>query len=147
MISQQQDGELGDSHWHQMVLRLGQVDIRKDTFKLFLFTLAVYSSYVATEWLFTHNKQCRQTVSTDQGRKRERVHWYWGVVKSECKFLYGYPKESTERMLQMPLKEKVLVEERGESQEPEGKNPTGRVCSANFRWLERSSGDGSGVIL
>ena len=38
---------------------LGQVDIREDTLKLFLVTLAVYSSYVATEW---------------QGRKREGVH-------------------------------------------------------------------------
>ena len=26
--------------------------------------------------------------------------------------MYGYPKESTERMLQMALKEKVLVEEK-----------------------------------
>ena len=49
--------------------KLGQVDIRKYTFKLFLVILAVYSSYVGTEWLFTHNK-CRQSVSTDRGRKR-----------------------------------------------------------------------------
>ena len=55
----------------------------------------------------THHKKCRQSVFTDRGRKRERVHWYLllGVVKSECKFLYGYLEESTERMLQMALKE------------------------------------------
>ena len=52
----------------------GQVDTREDTFKLFLVTLAVYSSYVATEWLFTHHEKCRQTVSIHRGRKRERVH-------------------------------------------------------------------------
>ena len=50
--------------------KLGQVEIRKYTFKLFLVILAVYSSYVGTEWLFTHHNKCRQSVSTDRGRKR-----------------------------------------------------------------------------
>ena len=50
--------------------KLGQVDIRKYTFKLFLVILAVYNSYVGTEWLFTHHNKCRQRVSTDRGRKR-----------------------------------------------------------------------------
>ena len=40
-----------------------------------------------------------------------------------------------------------LPEERGESQELEGKSPTWRVCSADFRWLERSFGDVSGIVL
>ena len=110
MISQQQHDELGDSVTSDDA-RLGQVDIRKYTFKLFLVILAVYSSYFGTEWLFTHHKNCRQGVFTDRGRKRERVHWYCRVVKSECKFLHGYLRENTERMLQMALKEKVLVGE------------------------------------
>ena len=37
--------------------KLKQVDIRKYTFKLFLVILAVYSSYVCTERLFTHHKK------------------------------------------------------------------------------------------
>ena len=89
MISQQQHDELEDSVTSDDA-RLGQVDIRKYTFKLFLVILAVYGSYVVTEWLFTHHKKFRQSVSTDRGRKRERVHWYCRVVKSECKFLHGY---------------------------------------------------------
>ena len=77
--------------------KLKQVDIRKNTFKLFLVILAVYSSYVCTEWLFTHHKKCRQTVSIHRGRKRERVHWYLGVVKSECNFLHCYLRERAQR--------------------------------------------------
>ena len=71
--------------------------------------------------------------------------------------LHGYLRNSTEWMLQMVFKEKVLVEEedlqdytvqeekeRGETKQLEGKSPTWRVFSANFRcgWTERSPGDG-----
>ena len=75
----------------------------------------------------------------------------------EWKSLHGYLRNSTEWMLQMVFKEKVLVEEedlqdytvqeekeRGETKQLEGKSPTWRVFSANFRcgWTERSPGDG-----
>ena len=82
MISQQQHDEL-EHNVTSDDARLGQVDIRSYTFNLFLVILTVYSRYVGTEWLFTHHKKCRQSVSNDRGRKRERVHWYCRVVKSE----------------------------------------------------------------
>ena len=76
--------------------------------------------------------------------------------KEECKFLCGYPKESTERMLQMSLKEKVLVEEKNpqdyQKKEEKVRNRKekalhGEFARLNFRCLERNSGDGSRMIL
>ena len=78
-------------------------------------------------------------------------------VKRKSKSLYRYLKDSTEWMLQMALKEKVLVEEENlqdyqkRSQELEGKSPTWRVCSTLLRklqmWLKRSHRDGSGMVF
>ena len=68
--------------------------------------------------------------------------------------MHGYLRESTERLLQMALKEKVLVEEKNpqdyqkkEEKVKNWKEKTWRVCSADFRWQERSFGDVSGIVL
>ena len=59
--------------------KLGQVDIRKYTFKLFLVILAVCSSYVCTEWLFRHTIKnvARVYLPIEEGRGRGFIGIYY----------------------------------------------------------------------
>lgn len=62
--------------------------------------------------------------------------------------MYGYPKESTERMLQMALKEKVLVEEKNpqdyRKKEEKVKNQNEKALHGEF--ARQISGGWRGVL-
>ena len=62
--------------------------------------------------------------------------------------MYGYPKESTERMLQMALKEKVLVEEKNpqdyRKKEEKVKNQNEKALHGEF--ARQTSGGWRGVL-
>ena len=71
-----------------------------------------------------------------------------GVVKSECKFLYGYLEESTERMLQMALKEKVLFDETNpqDYQKKEEKVKNWKEKALHGEFARQTSGGWRGVL-
>ena len=62
--------------------------------------------------------------------------------------MYGYPKESTERMLQVALKEKVLVEEKNpqdyQKKEEKVKNRNEKALHGEF--TRQTSGGWKGVL-
>ena len=98
--------------------------------------------------LHTINNVARLYLSIEEGTWRGFIT-IRRVVKSECKFLYGYPKESTARiMLQMALKQKVLVEEKNpqDYQKKEEKVRNRKEKAVHGEFARQTSGGWRGVL-
>ena len=102
----------------------------------------------------------RSNVSRLYFPRKEGVRRLIGVeecLKEECKSLHGYRRNSTEWMLRMVLKEKVLVEEENfqeykrRRKEEKLSNWREKVLHGEFgnlqMWMKRSPGDGSRMVF
>ena len=70
-------------------------------------------------------------------------------LKEECKSLHGYLRNSTEWMLRMVLKEKVLVEEENfqDSKKRRKEEKMDGLLGKLQMWLERGQEDGSRTVF